>query len=316
MTYRLPPLNALRAFEAAARLLSFKKAAAELHVTPAAVSHQIKALEQYMGVRLFRRLTRALELTPEGQAMLPRLGQGFEYLASAVEQVRKFSSGESLTVSAPPAFASRWLLPRLHRFATAHPQIELHLTSTLDTVDSHEAGNAPDIDAANATDNNCDVGIRFGSGQYPGFRVEPILSPSYVPACSPALLEGEHPLRTPADLCYHTLLHDDTVRDEIGRPSWEEWLKRAGVSGVDAARGPRFNNAVLAIEAAIDGLGVVLALKPLITTDVAATRLVIPFAATVPSRYAYYLVTSKAVAVRRSAAQFRDWLLSEAKEAA
>jgi LysR family glycine cleavage system transcriptional activator len=313
MTYRLPPLNALRAFEAAARHMSFKKAAAELHVTPAAISHQIKALEDYLEVPLFRRLTRALELTSQGHALMPKLAEGFDNLAQAVERVRVAGESTPLRVSAPPAFASRWLVPRLHRFASAHPKIELKLTGTLNTVDSPES--MPPLPGESSA-SECDVDIRFGNGRYPGFRVEPILLPRYIPACSPALLQGEHPLKTVKELHWQVLLHDDTVRDEASGPSWEEWLKKAGVGDVDPSRGLRFNNAALAIEAAVDGLGVVLALEPLIMADVASGRLVVPFQVDIPSRYAYYLVTSRVASNRHSATQFREWLLSEAKLAA
>jgi LysR family glycine cleavage system transcriptional activator len=286
-----------------------------MHVTPAAISHQIKALEEYLGIQLFRRLTRSLALTPEGQAMLAPLAQGFESLARAVEGARRPETGESLTVSAPPAFASRWLVPRLHRFAAAHPQVELRLTGTLDTVDQEGSGPGED-ERPGTLEDNCDVGIRFGNGRYPGFRVEPIIAPSIVPACSPRLLQGTQPLRTPLDLRHHALLHDDTVQNEANGPNWEEWLRKAGATEVDPSRGLRFNNAVLAIEAAVDGLGVVLALKPLIQSDVAAGRLVIPFGLDIPSRYAYYLVTSRTAAIRRSTSQFREWLLSEVRLAA
>ena len=311
MSYRLPPLASLRAFEAAARHLSFKKAAEELHVTPAAVSQQIKTLEAYLGVPLFRRLTRALELTGQGAAMLPRIREGFESLAAAVETTRQVRSA-ALTVTAPPSFAARWLVPRLSRFAAAHPEVELHLSSSADTIDRPgEAGVLGD-DMVDLRDERSGVAIRYGTGSYPGYRVDKIFAPDYVPVCSPRLATAERPLRAVDDLRRHVLIHDDTIRDGERQPTWAEWLRAAGIGDIDAGRGPRFSNAVLAVEAALDGQGVALALRPLVEADVAAGRLAIPFAVTVPSPYAYFLVSPEAVARRDSVAAFRHWLLAEA----
>ncbi|MBS1158711.1 MAG: transcriptional regulator, LysR family [Proteobacteria bacterium] len=312
MTYRLPPLSAMRAFEAASRHLSFKKAAEELHVTPAAISQQIKALEDYLGVQLFCRLTRALEITPQGAAMLPKVRQGFECFAAAVDCTRQPGEGV-LTVTAPPSFAARWLVPRLPRFAALHPEVKLRLSSSGDAVDRRGetrflADEAADLRVASST-----LAIRYGTGKYPGFHVEQILAPDCVPVCSPHLPTAERPLRTPADLCRHVLIHDETIDDQEHQPNWREWLSHAGVSGVDAEGGPRFSNAVLAVEAALDGQGVALALKPLVEADVAAGRLLVPFKMSVPSPYSYFLVMRKVVADRGSAAAFRNWLLAEAQ---
>lgn len=312
MAYRLPPLNSLRAFEAAARHLSFKNAAQELSVTPAAVSHQIKALEAYLGLPLFRRLTRALELTAEGRAMLPKLQEGFECLAAAIERTRRHEAGGILTVCAPPSFAARWLMPRLQRFTASRPDIELRLSTSLATIDGPD-GSPSDSGPVDLRDAGSDLEIRFGSGRYGGRRTDRIFGVSYVAVCSPVLLKGKRPLRAPLDLRHHVLIHDDTIPDLDRRPSWEEWLRAAGEAGVDAARGPHFSNAGLAIEAAMDGLGVALALRPLVSADVAAGRLAIPFDIAVPSRYAYWLVCPEATAERPAAAAFRQWLLDEAK---
>ena len=310
MSYRLPPLPALRAFEAAARHLSFKKAADELHVTPAAISQQIKLLESYLGLSLFRRLTRAIELTPPAIAMLPKIREGFDCLAAAVESTRRGGDGP-LTVNAPPSFASRWLVPRLPRFAAAHPDIALRLSSSADTVD-RQGGTVVFDDRL--IDPRCaasEVAIRYGTGHYPGLRVEKIFAPDCVPVCSPRLPSREKPLDTPADLARHVLIHDETIGDEGHPPDWAQWLKTAGVAGVDARRGPRFSNAVLAVEAALDGQGVALALSPLVEAEVAAGRLLMPFALTTPSPYAYYLVMSEAMARRPSVAAFSAWLLEQ-----
>lgn len=307
---RLPPLNALRAFESAARHLSFKKAARELHVTPGAVSHQIKLLEDHLGVALFRRLTRALELTSEAQAMLPKVREGLESLAAAVERVRARSEASALTILSPPNFAARWLIPRLARFTKLHPNVELHVASRLAMIDGRDGGGG-----APATDVRGDVPlvmVRFGSGRYPGAHVDEVFSAVYVPVCSPRLLKGEHPLRKPADLRFHTLLHDETVAEEGVRPSWHDWLAAVGVKGVDATRGPHFSNASLALEAAIEGMGVTLAMQPLIAPDVRDGRLVVPFAIAAPAEFSYYIVTPEASAQNPAVAAFREWLLKEA----
>ena len=306
---RLPPLNALRAFEAAARLLSFKKAAKELHVTPGAVSNQIKLLEDHLGIALFRRLTRALELTPEAQAMLPKVREGLENLAAAVERVRARQESYALTVIAPPNFAARWLVPRLGRFTQSHANLELHVASRLAMIDGRENGHvAPPNDAP---EDAPVVMVRFGEGRYPGAHVDQLFRAVYVPVCSPKLLKGEHPLKKPADLRFHTLLHDETVVEEGVRPDWHDWLEAVGVEGVDAARGPSFSNASLAVEAAIEGMGVALTMKPLVRSEIQAKRLVVPFDIPAPAAFSYYLVTPETAARTPAVAAFREWILGE-----
>ena len=306
---RLPPLNALRAFEAAARLLSFKKAAKELHVTPGAVSHQIKLLEDHLGFALFRRLTRALELTPEAKAMLPKVREGLESLAAAVERVRARQASSALTVMTPPNFAARWLVPRLGRFTQSHPNLELHLASRLAMIDGRENGHvAPPADVAADTPI---VMVRFGEGRYRGAHVDELFSAVYVPVCSPKLVRGAHALRKPADLRFHTLLHDETVIEEGVRPDWEDFAEAIGLE-IDVSRGPRFSNASLALEAAIEGMGVALSMKPLVRAEIDAGRLVVPFDVSAPAAFSYYLVTPEASAQAPGVAAFREWILGEA----
>lgn len=307
MVYRLPPLTALRAFEAAARHLSFKNAADELHVTPGAISQQIKALEEYLGKPLFERLPRTVCLLPAGEAMLPKLREGFECLAAAVEATRTQQTG-TLNVNAPPTFASRWLMPRLARFTERYPDISLRVSSSMENVDQ------PDMVAAHNVDPRTDVSeisIRYGNGDYPGYKVIQIFNPVLVAACSPQLLKGEHPLRTPEDLHWHVLIHDDTLHDQGDHPTWADWMRAAGVESIETRKGPRFAN-TLALEAAIDGLGVVLVLKPLIADAVEKGQLAIPFETTVSSRHSYYLVVAEALAERTAVACFTEWLLDEA----
>ena len=305
---RLPPLNALRAFEAAARHLSFKKAAQELHVTAGAVSHQVKLLEDHLGVALFRRLTRALELTAEAQAMLPKVREGLDSLADAVDRLRAREDLSSLTVMAPPNFSARWLVPRLSRFTQRHPDLELHLVSRPAMIDGRENGSiVPDEEGLEDTSL---VMVRFGDGRYPGMVVDQLFSARYVPVCSPALLKGKHALKRPEDLRYHTLLHEDTVDPGV-RPSWAEWLQKAGVEGVDPNRGTHFHDASLALEAALEGMGVVLMLRPLVTVEIEAGRLVMPFDIAAETPYAFYLLVSEGGLQNRGVAAFREWLLSE-----
>ena len=304
---RSAPLNALRAFEAAARHLSFKNAAAELHVTAGAVSHQVKQLEDYLGVALFRRLTRALELTAEAHAMLPRLREGFDAIADAVESVRVREASLAFTVMTPPGFAKRWLVPRLATFTRAHPELELHVASRNEMIDGRE----PELDLP-VGDPRADaplVQVRFGTGHYSGLQVDDVFSAVYVAVCSPALQEGRHPLRSPADLRFHTMLHDDTEVEEGARPLWEDFLALGGVTDLDLDRGPHFSDASLAIDAAIEGLGVALAMKPLVSADIAAGRLVVPFPVEAPTRYAYYLVMPANAVENPGVAAFREWLL-------
>jgi LysR family glycine cleavage system transcriptional activator len=310
-TGRFPPLNALRAFEAAARHLSFKKAAQELHVTPGAVSHQVKLLEEHLGVVLFRRLTRALELTTEAYAMLPKVREGLDALHVAVARVKAREDVRSLTVVAPPNFATRWLMPRLSRFTEAHPELELHVASRQAMVDTMADASlmVPEVD------NDAPVAmVRFGTGHYPGARVAPVFNAVYVPVCSPRLMKGPHALKTPQDLRHHTLIHDASVVEEGARPSWNDWLQSVGVTDIDATRGPHFGDASLALDAAIEGMGVTLAMKPLLCTDLEAKRLVIPFDITAPTSYSYYLVRPEASVENHALTVFSDWLLAESAD--
>ncbi len=309
-TNRLPPLNALRAFEAAARHLSFKNAARELHVTPGAVSHQVKLLEEQLGVALFRRLTRALELTAEAQAMLPKVHEGLAALAEAIDRVRARDASGALTVIAPPNFAARWLVPRLSRFTSAHPNLDLHIASRPTMIDGR--GDSDERAVPDAREGAPLAMVRFGDGKYPGSHVDEVFSAVYVPVCSPKLLKGDHALRKPEDLRFHTLLHDDTVVEEGARPSWSDWLHAVGVTDIDAARGPHFSDASLSLEAALEGMGVALAMKPLVRTEIEAGRLAVPFDITAPASYSYYLVTPESDADAGPVFDFRKWLLEEA----
>lgn len=307
MPDRLPPLNALRAFEATARHLSITDAAAELAVTPAAVSQQIKALEKHLGVQLFHRHNRALTLTPAARAGLDRLSQGFTNLGTAVEQIRGQRRLKQLMVWAAPSFAVKWLIPRLQDFTATHPEIDLRLLANINLIDDSH-GHSEQL-VGLLQHNAIDLAIVFGRGHYPGCRVDRLLSVQVVPLCSPRLLNGAYPLRHPADLRHHTLLHDDT--DYEGRPDWTGWLATAGVQGLAVEGGLHFNHVSMALAAAIDGQGVVLSLLPLAERDIAAGRLVIPFAPAIPLAQAYYLVSPEQTAELPPVVAFRRWLLAQ-----
>ena len=310
MAYRLPPLSTFRTFEAAARHLSFKRAAAELHVTPAAVSLQIKSLETYLGVSLFQRQSKALQLTEAGLAMFPKVRSGMDSFAAAVESVRP-GMGLALNVSAPPAFAMRWLVPRLARFSLAHGDVAIRISSNPENIDGGQLQPVVSLDASESRLETSEVAIRFGTGLYPACQVEKVLTPDYVLVCSPRLLHGDPPLRQPEDVAAHILIHDESIPAVEQRPSWLEWFKLANVVGPDNERGPRFSNSILVQEAAVEGQGVALALRQQVEADVAAGRLVIPFAISLPSAYAYFLVVQPLMAERPVVRAFKDWLQVE-----
>ena len=316
MAARLPSLNALKAFEAAARHLSVKKAAVELNVTPAAVSHQVRTLEEYLGVQLFHRYNRALELTDAARAALPKLREGFDCLVQAVERLRTHQRSGVMTVSAAPSFAARWLMPRLHRFLAAHPEIDVKVSARMRRVSVDGKGDVAERATVEGWLDDSDVAILYGRGHYPGLRVNKLLDLTVTPVCSPQLLTGEHALKSPEDLQHHLLLHDDTGDLYDGEPFWEVWLKAANVSDIDVRRGPHFSHAVLAFEAAMDGIGVLATMPVLAAEDLAAGRLVTPFDLRVPLVSAYYLVCEENAATRPAVAAFHAWLIEEAERRA
>ncbi|HEU0217092.1 MAG TPA: transcriptional regulator GcvA [Stellaceae bacterium] len=298
MNGHLPPLSALRAFEAAARLQSFSKAADELNVTPAAVSHQIHALEADLGVSLFNRRNRAVELTASARVLLPGLTEAFAGIQNSVRRLRSHNDTGTVNVTASPSFAGKWLVQRLHRFQEQHPQVDVRISATDTMVD--------------LTRGDFDLAIRYGAGRYPGLEVELLMSNEVFPACSPALLRDGPPLETPADLRHHALIHDQQVDRDPLAPTWSMWLKAAGVDGADAAHGLSFNNNVLALEAALAGHGVTLAYSTVAAADLAAARLVRLFTLSLPDNFAYYIVTAPGALERSKVKAFRDWLRQEA----
>ena len=291
MARRLPPLNALRAFEAGARHLSFTKAAEELFVTQAAVSHQVKLLEEDLGVSLFRRMTRRLALTEGGRALLRVAGESLDAIAEAAESLRAGSGSRTLTVSLTPTFGVKWLAHRLGRFWTAHPEIDLRLHHSIHLIDFSR--------------DEADAAVRWGGGAWPGVEAVYLMHAGLVPVCSPALAEGDHPLHAPEDLRHHTLLHD---RDYV---EWAQWLAVAGAQSVDCRRGPMIDDFNVLLQAAIAGHGVVLASESLVRPDLEAGRLVKPFDVDLDEDNAFYLVAPPKAFERPNVQAFRDFLLTE-----
>lgn len=294
MARRLPPLGALRAFEAAARHLSFTRAAEELHVTQAAVSHRIKSLEEALGLRLFRRRGRQVFLTEAGQGYLAEVSQAFDLLSAATGRLIARESSGPLAVSCLASFAASWLVPRLGRFRAQHPDIDVMISASDQLVDFSR--------------DEVDLAVRHGSGNWPGLQVTMLLTEDLFPVCSPKLLDGPLPLNSPDDLRHHTLLRDDML------VNWKAWLSAAGVKGVDPDRGPFFNMSHLVLDAAIDGQGVALARSALVAHHLQAGRLVRPFEVQLPGDTAYYIVHPPTSADIPKVRAFADWLLATVRE--
>ncbi len=294
MRRRLPSLNALKAFEASARQESFTKAAQELCVTQGAVSQQVKALEDELGVRLFRRERQRLVITEAGKTYLEVVRDAFDRLAMGTERLLQREKSGTLTVTTSPNFAAKWLVHRLRRFSEAHPDIDLRISASMQHIDFARE----DIDLA----------IRHGDGQWPGFHVKQLCTEQLFPVCSPVLLKGRGALRSLRDLKSHTLLHTNS------RDDWAHWLTRAKISSVDTTRGIVFNQASMAIDAAVDGQGIALARTALASWDLICGRLVRPFPQAFEAPYAFWIVCPKSTADLPKISAFRDWLLKEAAD--
>ncbi len=294
---RLPPLNALRAFEAAARHLNFSRAADELSVTPGAVSQQIQNLEDYVGAALFKRTPRGLLLTDSAQMALPALREAFDRLAEAAALLTAAVDGRRLTLTAAPSFAAKWLVPRLGNFEAKYPQVDVWLSADMDLVDFGTG----DVDLA----------IRYGAGPYPGLEAVRLMSETVVPVISPELAAA-NPINAPADLARHILLHDGSPDADDSCPDWSMWLAARGVKGFDANRGPRFNQSSLVIEAAVSGRGVALAKRALAQDDLDAGRLIVPMPIATSVDFAYFVVHPKAKGRLPQVKAFVGWLTAEA----
>jgi LysR family glycine cleavage system transcriptional activator len=295
---RLPPLNALRAFESAARHLNFSRAAEELSVTPGAVSQQIQNLEDYVGVALFKRTPKGLLLTDPAQTALPALREAFDRLAEAASMLTAAVDGRRLTVSVAPSFAAKWLVPRLGRFEALHPQVDVWVSAGMELVDFNSG--------------EIDIAIRYGAGRYPGLEVIRLMQETVIAVASPELLAVQ-PLDELSDLANQVLLHDGSPDADESCPDWTMWLAARGVKGVDGARGPRFNQSSLVIEAAVGGRGIALAKRTLAQADLDAGRLVAPFQIATAVDFAYYVVHPKAKGRLPQVKAFVAWLTAEAQ---
>ena len=291
--YRMPPLNALRAFEAAARHLSFTQAASELNVTQTAISHQIKRLEQELGIRLFIRQNRALALTPEARDYLPGVRAAFNDLRLATDRLLRRDNDHVLTVSTLASLAAKWLLPRLSAFQEAHPGIDVRITTSTALVD-FKGG---DVDAA----------IRYGRGQWAGLRADWLMADELFPVCSPALLQGNKPLKCPEDLRDHVLLHTSNANSD----DWRLWLTAAGLpTNLSKQPDVTFDLIFMTVQAAIDGLGVAMGRTSYVQDDIAKGRLVVPFKITLPTDAGFYLVSPAGRSDPPKLSAFRQWLIA------
>jgi LysR family glycine cleavage system transcriptional activator len=299
--YKMPPLNALRAFEAAARHVSLAKAAQELNVSPGAVSHQIRALEALLGIPLFERRVRAIALTPAAKMLYPGLQNGFLQIQEAVLSLRHVANERVLVVSTPPGLTSKWLAARLYRFANGHPEIEVRISSSLAN--------------ANFTTDGVDVAVRnlaVRPGDDPGLLIERLAEVSLVPVCSPRLYEQHGLPRTAEALARMPLIHDDSLSGRARIPTWSDWFSAAGLPAVDLGHGLRFNSADHALDAAGEGAGVLLAHDLLAYDDLRTGRLIIPVAQPIASGRAYYVVCPKHRSTVPQVRAFRDWIKQEA----
>ncbi len=294
MRRQIPPLNALRAFEAVARHLSFTGAADELGVTQGAVSQQVKKLETHIGLLLFRRVHQGLLLTDAGQAYLPVVRDAFDGLALGTRNLQSRERRGVLTVSVSPGFATKWLVPRSHGFYERHPEIDLRISAGLDHI--------------NFARSDVDLAVRHGDGTWPDLDVVRLMAENVFPVCSPALIAGPAKMKAPIDLRHHTLLRSWRPDD------WPRWFAAAGADGaVDTTRGPSFNDHSNAIQAAIDGQGVALGRTALVGDDLLAGRLVRPFERVIPANISYWIVCPQGTAGRPKIVAFREWLLAEAE---
>jgi LysR family glycine cleavage system transcriptional activator len=297
---RLPPLNSLRAFEAAARHLNFEKASDEIAVTASAIGQQVKSLEAWLGSPLFVRLpSKGVALTGPGERYAAAITDALDRLNEATARALKPEASRVLNVSTLPSFAAGWLIPRLGALRLRHPDLEVRVSVTTDRTDFSRE--------------DMDVAIRFGRGGYPGLRSDLLMEEYFFPVCSTALLnDPERPLKEPADLSHHTLLHEIVADGVPDYMSWDRWLAEVGVEGMDASHGPRFSHTFLILQAAASGQGVALATNVLIGDYLDAGRLARPFPQQVKGAYQYYVVCPEATADRPAIVAFRNWLLEEA----
>jgi LysR family transcriptional regulator, glycine cleavage system transcriptional activator len=297
MATALPPLNSLRAFEAAARLGGFARAAEELNVTPAAVSHQVKQLEAILGITLFERKARGLDLTEAGHQMLPDLTRGLSHMARAVGGLANEPVAGTLRLGIGPTPALMWLMPRLGRLLQQHPEIELTVNSAWPTPDPRSG--------------ITDIALFYGRGKYPGLVSELLMTEEVFPVCAPKVL-ARQPLRKPSDLLDHILIHDVDTNDDEPALKWDRWLRDLNVADAAPRGGLKFTNSGLVYQAALAGHGVALGRTALVSKHLRKGRLIRPFSQSRPADYAYYMVTTEADAKRPRINAIMEWLRAEA----
>lgn len=300
MLRHIPGLAGLKAFDASARHLSFTRAAQELNVTPAAVSHQIKELEDMIGVILFQRTSRHMQLTRQGAILKPAIADALEGLTRALQRIRQSDNPTQVRVTASPSIAAKWLVPRLDRFLESSPEADVRIDVSSSVLDFER--------------DDVDVAIRFGDGNYPGLAVDKLFHDSIFPVCSPELLKRRKPLREPRDLLQHTLIHLEYEAQGAVWPNWRMWMLAAGIKDFNDKRGLHFSQTSLAVQAAIDGHGIALGESSLVEYDLAVGRLVKPFELSLksPAQFAYHLITRRDTSDRPMTRAFRDWIIAEA----
>ncbi|MCC2603902.1 transcriptional regulator GcvA [Planctobacterium marinum] len=294
MNERLPPLNALKAFEAAARHLSFTRASEELFVTQAAVSHQIKALEEFLGMKLFIRKNRTLLLTEIGQSYYLDIKEVFASLYEATKRLHAMGAKGSITVALPPSFAVQWLVPKLSDFSAKNPDIDVRIKA----VDSDDGFLTDDVDLA----------IYYGRGRWSGLQADKLYAEYLTPVCSPMLFQGDKPLDKLDDLKHHQLLHDTS------REFWKQWIRHFNILGVNVNQGPIFSHTMLILQAAALGQGIALVDSALARPEIALGRLICPFEERVETQKAYYLVCRQSHAELGKIQAFKDWMLEQVSE--
>ena len=294
MARRLPPLNSLKSFEAAGRRLSFTRAAQELNVTQAAVSHQIKVIEEYLGVTLFVRTPRKLVLTEQGKTLLPDVIEAFDKVSNAIGAIKQEPSSKMISVRLAPSFAAKWLSPRLKYFWLQYPEIDLCL---------YHAHPAVDFDRE-----EIDIAVTYGKGDWPGVVVDPILSLDFFPVCTPAFMSNDKPLSDIDNLRYYSLLHDANYE------CWADWLKLANIDGINASKGTIIDDTNVLIQAAVDGQGVALGSTTFVQDLLDSGKLIKPFDITLVNEFAYYIVCPEVHLKNPSVQAFKGWLLELSDE--
>ena len=294
MARKLPPLNSLKAFEAAGRLLSFTRAAEELSVTQAAVSHQVKLIEEYLGISLFDRYPRRLSLTLHGKALLPEVIEAFDRVSTAISAIKQDQGSNMLSVRLAPSFAAKWLSPRLKYFWLQYPEINLSL------YHAHPA--------VNFSRENIDIAVTYGKGDWPDVVAEPLLSLDFFPVCTPAFMSNHKPLSDIENLRYYTLLHD------ADNECWADWVRLAGLEGITVDKGTMIDDTNVLIQAALDGQGVALGSSTFVQEYLDSGRLIKPFDITLRNDFAYYIVCPPEHLKKPAVKAFKNWLLELAED--